>query len=462
VSRPDRVTTGGPLAGFRGALIRPGDLGYDGARQVFNAMIDRRPALIARCAGPEDISAAIRFAVDGGHPMAVRGGGHSVAGHAVCDGGVVIDLSQLTAVEVDPARRLARAQPGATWHDVDLATGRHGLATPGGVISTTGVAGFTLGGGVGWLSRRHGLACDNLVSATLVTADGATLPVSADENPEVLWGLRGGGGNFGVVTRFDYALHEIPEVIGGIATYAATDAESVIAHYQSVMDAAGDELSSILDFATAADGSGLPVVTLIACCTRTDEPGAEQVRRLLTVTAPGVRAASPPLVRKFRYPAWQRMLDHTAPAGRLNYWKTLFLNALAPEAAAAIGDLARCQPSAWSRVHLIRMGGRASRQAPGATAFSARRHPYVVHLIAAWTDPAATQRCVTWAKDGHDSLQPYAAAGAYLNFIGDEGQSQIRASFGEQAYERLARLKTRLDPANRFRLNQNISPSAGL
>jgi len=265
------MTTYGPLSGFHGALIQPGDPRYDGARQVFNGMIDRHPALIARCADTEDISAAVRFAIDGGHLIAVRGGGHSVAGHAVCDGGVVIDLSQMSTVEVDPARRIARAQPGATWHDVDLATGRHGLATPGGVISTTGVAGFTLGGGVGWLSRCYGLACDNLVGATLATADDSILQVSADENPEVLWGLRGGGGNFGVVTTFDYALHEIPDVIGGIAAYAATDAESVIAHYQSVMDTAGDELSSILDLATAADGSGLQVVTVIACCTRTDE-----------------------------------------------------------------------------------------------------------------------------------------------------------------------------------------------
>jgi FAD/FMN-containing dehydrogenase len=454
----DRVIPGPGLADFHGDLLRLGDPDYHSARQVFNGMIDRRPALIARCAGTDDIRLAIRVAVERGYRIAVRGGGHSVGGQSMCDDGMVIDLSGLREVIVDPDRRVAHAQPGATWRDLDAAAGRVGLATPGGVISTTGIAGFTLGGGVGWLSRRFGMTCDNLVGAQLALPDGDMVEASEDVNPEVLWGLRGGGGNFGAVTGFDFALHDIKSVVGGIAAYDINAAEAVVAHYRSRMDAADDELASILDFATADDGSGRQLVTIIACCSKADENGTAQVRDVLAVPAPGVQPVTS-LTRRFRYPLWQRILDHTAPAGRLNYWKTVFLTELGAQAITTISELGHSRPSPWSRIHVIRMGGRASRQAAGASAFSARHHPYLVHLITAWSDPADTERCVGWTKDAFERLQPYAAEGAYLNFVEQEGDPQIRASFGEETYDRLVQLKDRLDPANRFSLNQNIVPS---
>lgn len=443
---------------FGGELIQPGDAQYDEARQVFNGSIDRYPRFIARCGHITDIPRALRFAIDGGHQIAVRGGGHSVAGHALCDDGVVIDLSKLRGVEVDAQRRIAYVEPGATWRDVDAATSAFGLATPGGVISTTGVAGFTLGGGLGWLSRRFGLTCDNLIGAELLTPDGQVIWASNETNSDILWALRGGGGNFGIVTRFKYQLHEVPEVIGGFVAYDAADAESVIEHYRSVMDTADDELAAILDFAPTADGSSRSLITIIACCSRTDDAGSAQVQRLLTVPATGGCPVTPPKIRKCGYAMWQRVLDHTAPDGRLNYWKSAFLPNLSSEAAVTVSELARTQPSEASRIHLIRMGGDASRQEPDATAFSARYHPYVVHLITAWTSRIDTERCVAWAKGACARLRPYSAPGAYLNFIGDEGQGQVRSSFGVDSYERLVQLKTEVDPANRLCLNQNIMP----
>jgi FAD/FMN-containing dehydrogenase len=445
------------LTDFHGDLLQPGGPDYESARRVFNGLVDRRPALIARCSGTDDIRLAVRFAVERGYRIAIRGGGHSVGGQSMCDDGMVIDLSRLREVVVDPDRRVAHAQPGATWRDLDAAAGRVGLATPGGVISTTGIAGFTLGGGVGWLSRRFGMTCDNLVGAQLALPGGGMVEASEDLDPEVLWGLRGGGGNFGVVAGFDFALHDVESVVGGIAAYDITAAEAVVAHYRSCMDSAEDELASILDFATADDGSGRQLVTIIACCSKADGNATAQVRELLS-GAPGVHPVTA-LTRRFRYPSWQRILDHTAPAGRLNYWKTVFLTELSAEATTTISELGRSRPSPWSRIHVIRMGGKASRQASAASAFSARHHPYLVHLITAWSDPADTERSVAWTRDAFERLQPYAAEGAYLNFVEQEGDRQVRASFGAETYERLVQLKDRLDPANRFSLNQNIVPS---
>jgi FAD/FMN-containing dehydrogenase len=458
-SRPALVET---IAGFDGMLLEPGDRGFEDARRVFNGMIDKVPAAIARCRSTADIAAALRFAVESELTIAVRGGGHSVAGHSVCDGGLVIDLSLMREVVVDPDARLARAQPGATWRDMDRAAGRFGLATPGGVVSSTGVAGFTLGGGLGWLSRPLGPACDNMIAAEVVLPSGQVVRASESDDAELLWGLRGGGGNFGVVGEFEFALHPVRRVVGGIASYEASEAESLVDNYRSVMDDAPDDLAAILDFASAPDGSGRPLVTVVSCSPQTEQSNKASVQQLLGIDHSAV-AGDPvtQLVREFRYPVWQQVLDQTAPPGRLNYWKTTFMTDLSDDALQAICELGRSLPSPWTRVHVIRLGGVASRVPPGATAFSGRYDPYLVHLIAAWEDASDTERCVAWTNDAYERLRLFGAGRAYLNFIGDEGHDRVKASFGEETYRRLARLKARCDPDNVLALNQNVIPATG-
>jgi FAD/FMN-containing dehydrogenase len=449
-----------PLTGFAGDVVEPGDPDYDTAREVFNGLVDKRPAVLLRCRGSADIVLAVRYAVASGAQLAVRCGGHSVAGHSTTDGGVVIDLSLMRDVQVDPERRIATVGPGATWREIDRATARHGLACPGGVVSSTGVGGFTLGGGVGWLARKYGLTCDNLLSAELVLPTGEVLAVSEQENADVLWALRGGGGNFGVVSRFVLRLHPVDHVIGGISSYDDTEAEAVLDHYRATMDHAPDELASILDFATD-EQSDRRLVTILACSPRTDDNGKQAVRNLIDVNTAGT-APVLSLHRRFRYPTWQQVVDHTAPFGRLNYWKSVFLTELTDEAVRRIVRLGRTRPTPQTRLHLIRLGGHPSRVEPGATAFSARHHSYIVHLITTWTDPEDTARCQAWTAQAYEWLRPLAPDGAYLNFVGDEGQDRIRASFGVDTYRRLAELKTRLDPHNRFALNQNIVPTGDL
>ncbi|SIR77636.1 FAD-binding oxidoreductase [Williamsia sterculiae] len=439
-----------------GRVITPSDSDYDTARALFNGMIDRRPAVIIRCRTEQDIVAAVACVHGIDVDIAVRCGGHSVAGHSVCDDGVVIDLTEMRSVSVDPARRTATAQGGALWQDFDLVAGRAGLATPGGVISTTGVAGFTVGGGVGWLSRRFGMTCDNVVGARVVTPDHGVLTASADENPELFWAIRGGGGNFGVVSEITLQLHDVSTVIGGVAAFDLTDGVAVVRHYRDVMDSAPDQLGAILDFAPAVDDETRTQVSLISCDSDVSDEGGQSTRELQSV--PDVTPVGKLVHREFPYAMWQTMLDHTAPHGRLNYWKTVFLDEVSDAVVDTLVDIAATLPSAVSRMHLIRMGGFASRCEPGATAFTARHHPYVVHLITSWEDPEATAGCVRWTREAYDRLEPFAAEGAYLNFIGDEGQDRIRASFGEETYQRLRAVKRQFDPHNRFHLNQNIEP----
>lgn len=445
------------IPGFAGDVIVPDSAEYDSARAVFNGLIDKRPSVVLRCRSRADIVAAVRHAAGSGAEIAVRCSGHSVAGHSCTDGGIVIDLSAMRGVVVDPRHRIAVVEPGATWGDVDAAAARHGLACPGGVVSSTGVGGFTLGGGVGWLSRSYGLTCDNLTAAELVLAGGEVLFVSGAQNPEILWALRGGGGNFGVVAHFVLDLHPVDQVIGGVRAYDDTDAEAVLAHFRSQMGSAGDHLASICDFGTE-ESSGRGLVTILGCSTNPDETGRADVAALLGVGAAAGEPVSS-LQRELSYPTWQQVLDHTAPFGRLNYWKSVFLTELSDEAIGRIAQLGRTRPAPQSRLHLIRLGGVASRVSPEATAFSARNHPYIVHLITTWTDPADTRRCKAWTNEAYETLRPLGPAGAYLNFVGDEGQARIRASFGEPTYRRLAALKARLDPQNRFSLNQNIEPA---
>ncbi len=441
---------------FTGDVVLPDSADYDSARQVFNGLIDKRPSVVLRCRSRADIVAAVRYSVDSGAEVAVRCSGHGVAGHSCTDGGIVIDLSLMRGVVVDAEHRIAVVEPGATWRDIDQAAARYGLACPGGVVSTTGVGGFTLGGGVGWLSRTYGLTCDNLIAAELVLASGEVLYVSGSQNPEVLWGLRGGGGNFGVVAHFVLDLHPIDHVIGGVRAYDDSEAEAVLEHFRTEMGNADDHLASICDFGTE-ESSGRGLVTILGCSTGSDEVGQAAVGALLHVRG----ATTEPVMslqRELSYPTWQQVLDHSAPYGRLNYWKSVFLTDLSNDAIRRIALLGRTRPAPQSRLHLIRLGGFPSRVPPETTAFSARNHPYIVHLITTWTDPADTQRCKSWTNDAYEMLRHFGPAGAYLNFVGDEGHDRIRASFGEATYRRLARLKARLDPDNRFALNQNIEP----
>lgn len=445
------------VPGFTGDAIFPDDARYDSVRQVFNGMIDKRPRVVLQCRSREDIVAAVRYAVAAGAEIAVRGGGHSVAGHSTTDGGVVIDLTQMRGVRVDAQARIAYVDAGATWGDVDPVTSKHGLACPGGVVSTTGVGGFSLGGGIGWLSRAHGMTCDNLIGAELVLASGEVLTVSETENADVLWGLRGGGGNFGVVAQFMLRLHPVDSVVAGVQSYPDTDAEAVCKHFRAQMDNAPDHLASILDFSSDLT-SGQSLVNILGCSTRTDQIGVDDTHALLNVRG---AAAKPVLAlqHKLEYPTWQQAIDQTAPFGWLNYWKSLFLTELTDEAIRRIALLGRSRPSAQTRLHLIRLGGYASRVPPEATAVATREHPYIIHLMTTWTDPADTARCTAWAGQAFEILRPLGPAGAYLNFVGDEGQDRIRATFGDAGYQRLAGLKARLDPDNRFSLNHNIAPA---
>ncbi|HEU0191000.1 MAG TPA: FAD-binding oxidoreductase [Mycobacterium sp.] len=445
------------LPGFTGEVIGPDHDGYESARMVFNGLIDKRPRVVLRCRTRDDIVAAVRHAVETGAEIAVRGGGHSVAGHSATDGGVVIDLSAMRDIRVDPQQRVAFVAPGATWADVDRATTAHGLACPGGVVSSTGVGGFALGGGIGWLSRCYGMTCDNLIGAELVLATGEVLSVSESENADVLWGLRGGGGNFGVVAQFVLRLHPVDRVVAGVRSYDDTEARPVLEHFRSQMGDADDHLASILDFSTDAT-SNRSLVNILGCSTRPDQTGEECVRALFDVRG----ASTAPVFavqHTLEYPTWQQAIDQTAPFGWLNYWKSIFLTELSDEAIRRIALLGRARPSPETRLHLIRLGGFASRIAPEATAVPNRQHPYIIHLMTTWTDPADSERCKAWAGQAYEILRPLGPTGAYLNFVGDEGQDRIRASFGDEAYRRLTGLKARLDPGNHFALNHNIAPA---
>ena len=436
---------------FRGELIGPSDQNYDEARAVWNGMIDKRPALIARCASTDDVVASVELAREHGLPVAVRGGGHNVAGNAVCDDGLVIDLSLLRAVEVDPSARTARAGPGLGWGELDAATQPHGLATPGGIVSTTGIAGFTLGGGIGWLGRPFGATCDNLLAAELVTADGNVLRAGPDENPDLYWALRGGGGNFGVVTSFEYRLHPVSEVLGGAVFYGPEDAAEALRFLREFMPEAPDELSTIAIFATPA-ALGRAALGIFVCHVGPLEEAEE-------ATAP-LRAHGRPLldaIRPMPFLELQRQLDAANPEGLRNYWKAQYLDQLPDDATEAIAEFGARKPSHWSKFLLTALGGAAGRVGETETAFGHRSAPWILNINAMWeTEP--DDAAVAWARDFWDAVQPYSDGGTYVNFLGAEGEGRVRAAYGAETYDRLVELKTKYDPENFFRLNQNIRP----
>ncbi len=448
---------------LRGAVIRPADAGYEEARRVWNGMIDRRPAVIVRCADADDVARSVRFAATHGLPLAVRGGGHNVAGFGTCDGGMVIDLGAMKAISVEPAARTVRAQGGLRWGEFDAATQQHALATTGGLVSTTGIGGFTLGGGIGWLMRKHGLALDNVQSVEMVTAAGERLTANEGTNADLFWGVRGGGGNFGVVTEFTYRLHPVgPEVFGGVAFYPAAQAADLLGFYRGWVPTLPDELTTMVIFATAPAApfvpvpmQGTPLVGVAMCHCGSVAEGQALARPLREFATPAIDLLGP-----VPYTGLQTMFDATAPAGLLNYWKTEYLGGLEDAAVQTLVEGAARMGSPFSQVHVHHVEGAVNRVANDATAFARRDAPFILNIIGMWQDANGTDRNVTWAREFAESVRPSSTGAAYLNFIGETGEDRVRAVYGEEKYARLVALKDRYDPQNLFRVNQNIKPSA--
>ena len=448
-------------AGLRGKLFRPGDDGYDEARKVWNGMIDRRPALIARCAGVADVIAAVNFARDQGLPVAIRGGSHNVTGNAVCDAGVVIDLSNMKGIRVDPEKRTVRAEGGCTWGDLDHATHVFGLAAPGGIISTTGIAGLTLGGGIGHLTRKYGLSCDNLISADVVLADGSFVTASEKKNPDLFWGLRGGGGNFGVVTSFEFRLHPVSEVMAGPILWPLEKSREALRLYRDFMDKAPDDLNAFFVFLIVPPGPPFPEhlhnKTLCGVVAMYTGPQAKAD----AVLAP-LRKFGPPVLDFFGplpYPVVQSMFDALVPEGLQNYWKADFVNELSDEVIEAHVTHGPGIPTINSALHIYPVSGAANRVGKGDTAFFYRDAKYVHVIAAMYPNPADTAKNVAWVRDYWSALHPYSAGGAYVNFLMEEGDERIRATYGAN-YDKLVAVKTKYDPTNLFRLNQNVRPTA--
>lgn len=444
----------------RGEVVQPGDGSYDEARRVWNGMIDKHPRIIARCADVGDVCNAVNFAREHDLITAVRGGGHGVAGNAVCDDGMVIDLSLMKGVEVDPHGRRVSAGGGVTWGEYDRATAEHGLASTGGLVSTTGIAGFTLGGGIGWLMRKYGLACDNLVSAQVVTADSKVLNANSEENSDLFWGLCGGGGNFGVVTAFEFQLHPVRQVVGGLIAYPFEAATDVFRFTREFAPAAPDELTMMPVIVSGPPAPfipqayhGKPISAIALCCTGDIDQAQEIVRPIHEFGSPIADIVGP-----MPYTAVQTMLDATAPRGTLNYWKAGYLSGLPDECIQTIVDFGSELQSPLTQIHVTQMGGAAGRVPADETAFSHRDAPYLLNVVTMWASPADTERNIDWARRFFKAMEPYQTGGVYVNFLGKEGDDRVRAAYGDETYSKLAALKKKFDPTNFFRLNQNIRP----
>jgi FAD/FMN-containing dehydrogenase len=434
----------------RGAFLRPGEQGYDAARTIHNAMIDRRPMIIVRCAGAGDVIACVRFAREHDILISVRGGGHSIAGKAVCDGGLMIDLSGMKGIRVDPAKRTVRAEPGLILGEFDRETQAFGLATTMGVVSRTGIAGLTLGGGIGWLVRKYGLACDNLISADVITADGRFVTANARENEDLFWGVRGGGGNFGIVTSFEYRLHEVGPVLGGGVLYPVEKTGEVLRFYRELTSSSPDELSAQAITFTMPDG--VPVVGIGGCYCGSLGEGEKVLRRL--------RAFGSPVADLFgaiSYVQMQSMFDAFFPPGRHDYTKANFLKGLSDEAIATFEEYATA-PSPYTFGVLEHLQGAVSRVGAAETAFAHRQYPYNFSIWSGWSDPGDSEKNIKWTRDFWDAMRTFMAAGSYVNYLEDEADPLARGAYGPN-FDRLVALKDKYDPTNFFRMNQNIRPS---
>jgi FAD/FMN-containing dehydrogenase len=416
---------------------------------VFNAMIDRRPAVIVRCESTADVVESVGFARTHSLPVTVKGGGHGVAGRAVCDGGLMLDMSAMRLVAVDRARRVATVEPGATLGDLDRATQAYGLATPTGVVSVTGVAGLALGGGLGWLNGKHGLSCDNFVAAEVVTAAGDKVFANADENPELLWGLRGGGGNFGVVTEFTFRLHEVERVLAGAVSYPARKARAALSLYHEFASGCPDELTTALSL--SRPGGGEPIVSVVVCYAS----GAEHADRLLQP----LRSLGPESdgIELMPYVALQSASDEGYPLGQQHYWKSGFLTEVEDGLIDVMLDFVARMPSAASGVGLQQLHGAAGRVDTSATAFPHRGDRYDCLILSQWPDRADSEENLAWTSELFDALDPFLATGVYVNNLGDEGEQRVKQAYGPN-YHRLAALKAKYDPTNLFQHNQNIKP----
>ena len=449
-----RPTLAGLPQPFGGQLLLPGDGGYDEGRRIHNGMIDRRPALIACCHSTSDIVAAVAFARHAGLELSIRGGGHNVGGRAVTNGGVMVDLSQMRNVEVDPESREARAEGGATWGDVDRATQQHGLAVTGGMVSSTGIGGLTLGGGLGWLMGKYGLTVDSLVSAEVVTADGNVLTASDREHPDLFWALRGGGGNFGVVAAFRYHLHEVgPDVVGFRIAHPFEAAEEMLRFYRDYTATIPDELTVNAGLLHAPDGSGDRLSGLVGCHVGTAEQAERDLEPLLGFGSPPDVLHGP-----MAYTTVNSLLDDAYPRGALNYWKSSFLDGFADDAIAAMVEQFATCPSQTSRFVVENLHGEATRVPTTATAVPFRERGYNFLITSVWGDPGATDRNVAWTREAFEGMKPFFASRCYVNYLDEEaGDASIRDAYGPN-YERLVEVKTAYDPGNLFRLNQNIPP----
>ncbi len=440
-------------AQLRGSLLRPGDTGYDAARAVWNGMIDRRPALIARCVGVADVTAAVRFARTHGVLVSVKGGGHNITGNAVCEGGLMIDLAPMKSVRVDPIGRRARAEAGLTWGEYNHETQAFGLASTGGVVSTTGIAGLTLGGGLGWLMGKHGLSCDNLLSVDLVTADGELLTASAEQNPELFWGLRGGGGNFGIVTSFEYRLHPVGPVLAGMVLHPMAKAREVLRFYRDYARSCPDELTAFAAMLTSPEGE--PVVAIVVGYIGEDADGEKLVAPVRKFGAPLADTIAPT-----SYVELNKLFDAAFPYGGVQrYWKSSFLKELGDDVLEILVERAATMRSPMSMVGFFHVHGAATRVDPNATAFGPRVDQWDYDVISQWNDPEEAATHIPWTRAFWSAVEPYATGEVYVNHLDSEEATRIRSAY-RHGYDRLVALKNKYDPTNLFRLNQNIKPAA--
>jgi len=449
-------------AAMRGRLVRPSDADYDQARATWNGAHDRYPVLVAQCAGVSDVIRALEFARSEELTVAVRSGGHSIPGYSNVDGGLVIDLSPMQGVRVDPVRRTARAEAGVTWGSFDHETQAFGLATTGGLVSTTGIAGLTLGGGIGWLMRKHGLAADNLIAADVVTADGQLVHASKDDNAELLWGLRGGGGNFGVVTSLEYQLHEVgPMITGGAVFYPADKAADVLRVYRGWVGPAPDVLTTLVNLLTCPpapflpeDWHGKPLVAVIGMHAGPADAAERALRPLREIATPVADLFGP-----MPYVAMQSLVDPLWGPGAHSYMKAGFMSGLDDDAIDTLVAQHASVTSPKTEIHIQHLGGAVARQAPDATPFGGRNAPFVLNIIASTFTPDGYDEAVDWAQDTYTTLGSALTGSTYVNFLSDEGEERVRAAYGPETYRRLVALKDKYDPTNVFHLNQNIQPS---
>ncbi len=443
---------------LRGSLAFPGDPDYEEVRSIWNAMIDRRPGLIVRCLGASDVKQAVDLARESNLAVSIRSGGHNIAGSALSDGGLTIDLSRMKSVCVDPAARTARVEPGNTLGDFDREAQAFGLATPLGINSTTGVAGLTLGGGFGWLSRKYGMTIDNLLSADIVTADGQLRKASKEENPDLFWAIRGGGGNFGVVTSFEFRLHEVgPQVLAGLIFYPLEEAESILKRYRMFVEGASDDLSVWVVLRKAPPLPFLPehvhgkeVVVLALVYAGDMEEGQKEIEPLGSMGSLIARAVAP-----HEYSAFQTAFDPLLTPGARNYWKSHDFRELSNGAIETLIEYAWKLPSPECEIFVGSIGGATERVASNETAYVQRNTRFVVNVHGRWRDPAQDEECIEWARDFFNAAAPYSLGTGYVNFMTEEEQSRVEAAYGDN-YRRLVELKKKYDPQNLFRVNQNI------